>query len=56
MIDMNNSNTGKSQIHRSVYTACVPYKDTGTYLLHSFMTGKFALLTEKQKEVFEYRC
>ena len=54
MIDMNNSNTGKSQIHRSAYTACVPYKDTGTYLMHSFMTGKFALLTEKQKEVFEH--
>ena len=41
-------------LHRGVYTACVPYKDTGRYLLHSFMTGKFALLTEGQKEVFEH--
>lgn len=47
---MNNS---ERPIHRSIYTACVPYKDTGYYLLHCFLTGKFALLTEKQKEVFE---
>ena len=48
---MNNSN---NTIHRSVYTACVPYKDSGYYLVHCFLTGKFALLTEKQKEIFEH--
>ena len=43
----------RNTLHRSTYTACVPYKDTGNYLLHCFLTGKFALLTEKQKEIFE---
>lgn len=43
----------KTIIHKSVYTACFPYKDTGYYLLHCFLTGKFALLDEKQKDVFE---
>lgn len=46
-------NNCENSIHRSVYTACVPYIDTGYYLLHCFLTGKFALITEKQKEVFE---
>ena len=41
-------------IHRSVYTACVTYKDSGYYLVNCFLTGKFALLTEKQKEIFEH--
>lgn len=40
-------------IHRSKYTACVPYKDTGLYLVYSFLTKKFALLTEKQKEILD---
>lgn len=43
----------ENTLNRSIYTACVPYKDTGYYLLHCFLTGKFALLTEKQKEIFE---
>lgn len=51
---MNNSNNLEKVMHRSTYTACVPYKDSGYYLVHSFLTGKFALLTEKQKEIYEH--
>lgn len=47
-------NNYENIIHRSIYTACVPYKDTGYYLLHCFLTRKFALLTNKQKEVFDH--
>lgn len=50
---MNESTDRDNIIHRSKYAACVPYKDTGLYLTYSFLTKKFALLTEKQKEILD---
>lgn len=51
---MNDPGNRGNNIHRSKYTACVPYKDTGLYLTYSFLTKKFALLTENQKGIFEH--